>query len=114
MVKLEINLAYGDEITITGRNIFQTRIWWTAPRKAINTESQQTRDSEDYTDLEISGELIQGILNNIPGHSRTSMVAIEIGYAVTSIGGYAFCDCSGLTSVTIPASVKSIGSYAFA
>ena len=33
--------------------------------------------------------------------------------SVTSIGEWAFCDCSGLTSVTIPNSVKSIGSYAF-
>ena len=33
--------------------------------------------------------------------------------SVTSIGGYAFEDCSSLTSVRIPNSVTSIGSYAF-
>lgn len=33
--------------------------------------------------------------------------------SVTSIGGYAFCDCSGLASVTIPNSVTSIGDNAF-
>ena len=33
---------------------------------------------------------------------------------MTSIGGYAFYDCSGLTSVTIGNNVTSIGSYAFA
>ncbi len=32
---------------------------------------------------------------------------------VTSIGEYAFCGCSGLTSVTIPNTVTSIGKYAF-
>ena len=35
------------------------------------------------------------------------------GCPVTSIGDYAFYDCSGLTSVTIPSSVTSIGGYAF-
>ena len=34
-------------------------------------------------------------------------------YAVTSIRGGAFYGCSGLTSVTIPNSVTSIGEYAF-
>ncbi len=34
-------------------------------------------------------------------------------YSVTSIGNWAFDECSGLTSVEIPNSVISIGSYAF-
>ena len=37
----------------------------------------------------------------------------HVVYSVTSIGGFAFDNCSSLTSVTIPSSVTSIGSYAF-
>ena len=33
--------------------------------------------------------------------------------SVTTIGGLAFCDCTGLTSITIPNSVTSIGASAF-
>ena len=35
------------------------------------------------------------------------------GKKVTSIGEYAFCECTSLKSVTIPSGVKSIGEYAF-
>ena len=42
---------------------------------------------------------------------RVKTVVIQNG--VTSIGAYAFCCCSELTSVTIPDGVTSIGDYAF-
>jgi len=35
------------------------------------------------------------------------------GYTVTSIGSYAFEDCTSLTTITIPDGVTSIGKYAF-
>ena len=38
---------------------------------------------------------------------------LVIPNSVTSIGKYAFANCSGLTSVTIPDSVTSIGEWAF-
>jgi predicted secreted protein len=44
---------------------------------------------------------------------RTSIKTAVIETGVTSIGKYAFSDCSSLTSVTIPEGVTSIGPQAF-
>ena len=44
---------------------------------------------------------------------RSSVKTVEIRSGVTSIGNYAFYDCSSLTSVTIPDGVTSIGRRAF-
>ena len=52
---------------------------------------------------------VQDTLMQCPG-AKTS---VTIPNSVTSIGGFAFEDCSGLTSVTIGNSVTSIGSNAF-
>ena len=46
---------------------------------------------------------------NIPA----SVTCNSVTYSVTSIGDWAFYDCTGLTSITIPNSVTSIGSTAF-
>ena len=43
----------------------------------------------------------------------SGLTSITITASVTSIGSKAFYNCRGLTSITIPASVTSIGSYAF-
>ena len=43
----------------------------------------------------------------------SGLTSITIPNSVTSIGEYAFSGCSGLTSVTIPDSVTSISKYAF-
>lgn len=43
----------------------------------------------------------------------SSIKEVIIGDEVTSIGDYAFSDCTGLTSITIPNSVTDIGSSAF-
>ena len=45
--------------------------------------------------------------------SYSSIKEVILKNSVTSIGEYAFSDCSSLTSVTIPNSVTSIGEYAF-
>ena len=53
-------------------------------------------------------------VSNVPWYSnRSSVKTVVIGDSVTSIGNYAFNNCTGLTSITIPDSVTSIGGSAF-
>ena len=71
-----------------------------------------------------SNTLIFGCKNTIIPNDVTSigeyafyecsdLTSVTIPNSVTSIGSYAFSGCSGLTSITIPNSVTSIGSSAF-
>lgn len=45
--------------------------------------------------------------------SRSNSLSVTIEDGVTSIGSYAFCECSKLISIDIPSSVTSIGNNAF-
>ncbi|OPZ32723.1 MAG: hypothetical protein BWY98_01306 [Tenericutes bacterium ADurb.BinA155] len=46
-------------------------------------------------------------------YNCAGLTSVTIGDSVTSIGGYAFCRCAGLTSIVIPDSVTSIADFAF-
>ena len=68
-----------------------------------------TSDVEPYT-VEVSKVDKNLVSVNIP-----DMVVLDgVSYSVTTIGNYAFFDCSSLTSIAIPNSITSIGDYAFA
>ena len=52
--------------------------------------------------------------NNTPWYyKKGDITSVVIGSGVTSIGNYAFEDCTNLASVSIPASVTRLGDHAF-
>ena len=69
----------------------------------------------DGTELEVT---CQGNNTNSCAYSGTVVIPEEVTYMnmtrkVTSIGGWAFSACSGLTSVTIPNNVTNVGYSVF-
>ena len=70
--------------------------------------------SLDGTVLTISGTgEMENFYYNESSPWGKSVTKVVISDGVTSIGDYAFYDCSSLISITIPDSVTSIGYYAF-
>ena len=70
--------------------------------------------SDEYT--EITDLVIPNSVTSIGGfafENCSGLTSVTIPNSVTSIGDFAFDDCDGLTSVTIPNSVTSIGGNAF-
>ncbi len=52
--------------------------------------------------------------SSVPWYAdRENIQQVIVEDGITSIGSYAFCECSNLTEVTISESVTSIGDYAF-
>ena len=80
------------------------------------------RQCDDYTvspfwectalDRFVFGEMVEYIPAQLC-NGLTNLSAVTIPESVTSIGGYAFVNCSGLTSITIPESVTVIGDAVF-
>ena len=64
----------------------------------------------EVVELQGSGELTQSMVSS---QYHYTLVSAEIGGLCTSIGDWAFYECTGLTSITIPSSVTSIGDWAF-
>ena len=67
------------------------------------------KENTTYDSRDNCHALIETASNKLIAGCKTSVVPAS----VTSIGNYAFAYCTDLTSIDIPASVTSIGNYAF-
>ena len=47
------------------------------------------------------------------GQANTALASVSLNASITSLGDYAFCGCSELEGVTLPDSLTSIGAHAF-
>ena len=84
----------------------------------VSSKISDLTEGGSYTII-VTGEISDATISDIKGALQSksnAKVNLDLSGTTTestSIGGWAFADCTGLTSVTIPDSVTSIGSSAF-
>lgn len=89
--------------------------WGDGTVESFTTESTSV-NTHTYTDGKTKHIItITGLtsIGDYAFYNCSSLTGLKIGNSVTSIRQYAFCSCNGLTSVTIPDSVTDIREYAF-
>jgi len=82
-----------------------------AASQVVDGIEWQYRECEGGVEIGTGNWYEPAISQTITG--SISLPSVLGGKPLVAIGSYAFCDCSGLTSVTIPSSVTSIGDGAF-
>ncbi len=124
------SVTIGNSVTSIGNYAFQgcsglTNI--TIGKNVTTIDNSTFEDCSALREIHYNGDLtgwcnINGIDNLMKCSSSTKSLYIDgakiegnlvIPDGVTSIGSYAFYNCSGLTSITIPDSVTSIGNGVF-
>ena len=76
-------------------------------------ETLATNRPDVFVTLDMSGVIGMTSIGNFAFENCSALAGIMIPSGVTSFGEAAFIDCTGLTSIEIPSSVTSIGVLAF-
>ena len=82
---------------------------WNNAKNAPTTPWSSTREQIENV---VIGERVTSI-GKYAFYQCSSLTSITIPNSVTTIGEWAFRECSSLTSIAIPNSVTTIGEYAF-
>ena len=114
--KLTGSLSYA--FTMTAENKMYTATWQVKEEMSnFNFNSTSTTCSitgvKDKTVTQVAIPNYVTSIGNYAFSDCSSLTSITIPDSVTSIGYSTFYECSSLTYITIPDSVKSIGSFAF-
>ena len=118
------SVTIGNSVTSIGSGAFgycSSLTSVTIPNSVTSIRNDAFNGCSSLTSISVeSGNTIYESRNNCNAIIETASNTLIVGCkntiipnSVTSIGDYAFCGCSSLTSVTIPNSVTSIGYYAF-
>ena len=104
-----VTINWGDETDETGETVSGTGSKTVYHTYSTNGEYIITLSVEDGCNISF-GTNSSNYMTITPGIYLKKM---EMGNSVTTIGQYAFYNCSSLRSITISDSVKTIGQYAF-
>ena len=118
------SVTIGNSVTSIGSYAFSGCSGLTSMVVDKNNGTFDSRDNCNAIIETSTNKLVVGCKNSIIPNSVTSigryafyncsgLTSVTIPNSVTSIGEFAFQSCSGLTSVSIPNFVTSIGEYAF-
>ena len=110
------NLAFADCNTLTAVHIKDIAAWCNISFRDYSSNPlcyahHLFMDEKEIKDLVIPNSVTS--IGKFAFRECSGLTSIEIPNSVTSIGGCAFENCYGLTSITIPNSVTSIGNDAF-
>ncbi len=104
-----------NSVTTIGDDAFYNTPWYNNQPNGVIYINKVLYKYKGTMPVNTSIEIKEGTVS-ITGYAFyncTGLTSVTIPNSVTEIGNYAFKDCTGLTSVTIPNNVTSIGKSAF-
>ena len=107
------NDAFYDCTNLNSINVSEDNSFYSSQKGILYNKDQTTiiKVPRKISSLEILNTVTS--IGNYAFYNCSKLTSITIPEGVTTIGDYAFYNCSALTSVTIGKSVTSIGNYAF-